>query len=197
MNKRVLCKEMVRLGDRLCLIWSNILLRHFLCTFADLRRPRSEPSSFYSNVSHGDAPLSKKHKPNPETLQTQPSKSCSAPLGLDEQAHKSKMCPSREGTVEKEQRDGEQSQTKLGSTCGGGSWGSRQAAGRRVPTVGLGKERLANRLRLREIASAGTISNLRTTQEDLENTGDLQVRHREGTLTRVDCRNCFFCCAIG
>ncbi|XP_042622743.1 calmodulin-binding transcription activator 1-like isoform X9 [Cyprinus carpio] len=141
---------------------------------SELRRPRSEPSSFYSSVSHGDAPLSKKHKPNPETLQTQPSKSCSAPLGLDEQAHKSKMCPSREGTVEKEQRDGEQSQTKLGSTCGGGCWGSRQAAGRRVPTVGLGKERLANRLRLREIASAGTISNLRTTQEDLENTGDLQ-----------------------
>ncbi|XP_067243877.1 calmodulin-binding transcription activator 1 isoform X3 [Chanodichthys erythropterus] len=143
---------------------------------SDLRRPRSEPSSFYSSVSHGDAPLSKKHKPNPETLQTRPSKSCSAPLGLEEQAHKPKTCPSkpREGTVEKEQGDGEQSQTKLASTCGGGRWGSRQAAGRRVPTVGLGKERLANRLRLREIASAGTISDLRTSQEDLENTGDLQ-----------------------
>ncbi len=64
-----------------------------------------------------------------------------------------------------------------------------------MPTVGLGKERLANRLRLREIASAGTISDLRTTQEDLENTGDLQVRHREGT--RVNCRNCFFCSDIG
>uniref|UniRef100_A0A8C2Q1L1 Calmodulin-binding transcription activator 1 n=1 Tax=Cyprinus carpio TaxID=7962 RepID=A0A8C2Q1L1_CYPCA len=81
--------------------------------------------------------------------------------------------PSTE-TSAKEQGDGEQSQTKLGSTCGGGSWGSRQAAGRRVPTVGLGKERLANRLRLREIASAGTISDLRTTQEDLENAGGLQ-----------------------
>uniref|UniRef100_A0A671LNG4 Calmodulin-binding transcription activator 1 n=1 Tax=Sinocyclocheilus anshuiensis TaxID=1608454 RepID=A0A671LNG4_9TELE len=89
--------------------------QHFLCTFADLRRPRSEPSSFYSSVSHGDAPLSKKHKPNPETLQTQPSKPCSAPLGLEEQAHKPKTCPSkpREGTAEKEQGDGEQSQTKL------------------------------------------------------------------------------------
>ncbi|XP_077060178.1 calmodulin-binding transcription activator 1 isoform X9 [Siphateles boraxobius] len=143
---------------------------------SDLRRPRSEPSSFYSSVSHGDAPLSKKHKPNPETLQTRPGKSCSAPIGLEEQAHKPKTCPSkpREGTVEKEQGDGEQSHTKLGSTCGGGRWGSRQAAGRRVPTVGLGKERLANRLRLREGASAGTISDLRTSQEDLENTGDLQ-----------------------
>uniref|UniRef100_A0A8C1ZIM5 Calmodulin binding transcription activator 1b n=1 Tax=Cyprinus carpio TaxID=7962 RepID=A0A8C1ZIM5_CYPCA len=129
----------------------------------NLRRPRSEPSSFYSNVSHGDAPLSKKHKPNPETLQTRPSKPCSAPLGLEEQTHKPKTSPSkpREGTAEKEQGDGEQSQTKLGSTCG-------------VPTVGLGKERLANRLRLREIASAGTISDLRTTQEDLENAGGLQ-----------------------
>uniref|UniRef100_A0A672P7G8 Calmodulin-binding transcription activator 1 n=1 Tax=Sinocyclocheilus grahami TaxID=75366 RepID=A0A672P7G8_SINGR len=89
--------------------------QHFLCTFADLRRPRSEPSSFYSSVSHGDAPLSKKHKPNPETLQTLPSKPCSAPLGLEEQAHKPKTCPSkpREGTAEKEQGDGEQSQTKL------------------------------------------------------------------------------------
>lgn len=142
--------------------------------------------------------MSKKHKPNPETLQTRPSKSCSPPLGLEEQAHKAKTCPSkpREGTVEKEQGDGEQSQTKLGSTCGGGRWGSRQAAGRRVPTVGLGKERLANRLRLREVASAGTISDLRTSQEDLENTGDLQVRHRDGTLTQVDCQNCFFCSAI-
>uniref|UniRef100_A0A673J0U3 Calmodulin-binding transcription activator 1 n=1 Tax=Sinocyclocheilus rhinocerous TaxID=307959 RepID=A0A673J0U3_9TELE len=69
--------------------------QHFLCTFADLRRPRSEPSSFYSSVSHGDAPLSKKHKPNPETLQTRTSKPCSGPLGLEEQAHKPKTCPSK------------------------------------------------------------------------------------------------------
>uniref|UniRef100_A0A8C1JNT5 Calmodulin-binding transcription activator 1 n=1 Tax=Cyprinus carpio TaxID=7962 RepID=A0A8C1JNT5_CYPCA len=60
-------------------------------------------------------------------------KPCSAPLGLEEQTHKPKTSPSkpREGTAEKEQGDGEQSQTKLGSTCGGGCWGSRQAAGRR------------------------------------------------------------------
>ncbi|XP_073773140.1 calmodulin-binding transcription activator 1 isoform X9 [Danio rerio] len=143
---------------------------------SDLRRPRSEPSSFYSSVNHGDAPLSKKHKPNPETLQSHPSKSCSAPLGLEEHSHKPKTCPSkpRDSAVEKEQGDGEQSQNKVGSTCGGGRWGSRQAAGRRVSTTGLGKERLANRLRLREIGSAGTISDLRTSQEDLENTGDLQ-----------------------
>ncbi|XP_051528516.1 calmodulin-binding transcription activator 1-like isoform X3 [Myxocyprinus asiaticus] len=132
---------------------------------SDLRRPRSEPSSFYSSVSHGDAPLSKKHKPNPESYQTRPSKPCSAPLGLEEQAHKPKTCPAkpREG-------DGEQSQIKLASSCGGGRWSLR----RRVTTGGLGKERLANKLRLREMASTGTISDLRTSQEDLENTGDLQ-----------------------
>lgn len=45
-----------------------------------------------------------------------------------------------------------------------------------MPSAGLGKERLANRLRLKEIASAGAISDLRTGQENLENTGDLQVR---------------------
>ncbi|XP_051957510.1 calmodulin-binding transcription activator 1-like [Xyrauchen texanus] len=139
---------------------------------SDLRRPRSEPSSFYSSVSHGDAPLSKKHKPNPESHQTRPSKPCSASLGLEEQGHKPKTCPSksREGTVDQDLGDGEQSQTMLASSCGGGRWSSR----RRVTTGGLGKERLANRLRLREMASTGTISDLRTSQEDLENTGDLQ-----------------------
>ncbi|TRY87625.1 hypothetical protein DNTS_009330 [Danionella cerebrum] len=143
---------------------------------SDLRRPRSEPSSFYSSVSQNDAPLSKKHKPNPDNLQTRPSKPSSVPLGLEDQTHKAKMCPSlsRDGTVDKEQGDGEQSKAKLGSSCGGGRWGSRQTVGRRVQNVGLGKERLANRLRLRELASAGAISEMKKSQEDLENTGDLQ-----------------------
>lgn len=139
-----------------------------LCTFSDLRRPRSEPSSFYSSVSHGDAPLSKKHKPNPETHQARPSKPCSAPLRLED--HKPKSCPS------KPIPDKETGNKEEGSTCGGGRWSSRQTAGRRMPSAGLGKERLANRLRLKEIASAGAISDLRTGQENLENTGDLQVR---------------------
>nr|XP_055039884.1 calmodulin-binding transcription activator 1 isoform X7 [Misgurnus anguillicaudatus] len=139
-------------------------------TSSDLRRPRSEPSSFYSSVGHGDAPLSKKHKPNPETHQARPSKSCSVPLALEDQTHKPKSCPSkpREATLDSEPGDEERTQANLGSTCGGGRWASRQAAGRRVPT---GKERLASRLRLREIASTGTISDLRTSQENLENTG--------------------------
>ncbi|KAA0707490.1 Calmodulin-binding transcription activator 1 [Triplophysa tibetana] len=138
---------------------------------SDLRRPRSEPSSFYSSVSHGDAPLSKKHKPNPETHQARPSKPCSAPLRLDDQAHKSKSCPSKPREANLDKEPGNRGE---GSTCGGGRWSSRQAAGRRLPTGGLGKERLANRLRLKETASAGAISDLRTSQENLENTGDLQ-----------------------
>lgn len=142
-----------------------------------MRRPRSEPSSFYSSVSHGDAPLSKKHKPNPETHQTRPSKPCSAPLRLEDQAHKSKP---REAIPDKEPGNKEE-----GSTCGGGRWSTRQATGRRVPTGGLGKERLANRLRLKEIASAGTISDLRTGQENLENTGDLQVRLKEDAMMKA------------
>ncbi|XP_072522493.1 calmodulin-binding transcription activator 1-like isoform X3 [Salminus brasiliensis] len=145
----------------------------------DLRRPRSEPSSFYNSDSQGDAPLAKKHKPNPESNQARPGKPSSAPLRLEEQAHKTKACPPkapREGTAEKDAGKGEQSQTKLGSACGGGGrWSGRQAVGRRGQFGGLAKERLASRLRLREVSGTGTVSELLASQEDLENTGDLQM----------------------
>ncbi|XP_037387963.1 calmodulin-binding transcription activator 1-like isoform X8 [Pygocentrus nattereri] len=145
----------------------------------DLRRPRSEPSSFYNSEGQGDAPLTKKHKPNPESHQARPGKPSSAPLRLEEHAHKTKACPPkapREGTVEKEAGKGEQSQTKLGSACGGGGrWSARQAVGRRGQFGGLAKERLASRLRLREASGTGTVSELLASQEDLENTGDLQM----------------------
>lgn len=140
---------------------------------ADLRRPRSESSGFYSSESQGDAPLTKKHKPNPEIHQARPSKPGSTPLGLAEQVHKSKTCPAkaaRAGAVDKESGKGDKPQTKLG----GGRW-TRQTAGRRGPIGGLAKERLANRLRLRESAGTGSVSELLVGQEDLENTGDLQV----------------------
>ncbi|KAI4904847.1 hypothetical protein NFI96_018232, partial [Prochilodus magdalenae] len=145
----------------------------------DLRRPRSEPSSFYNSEGQGDAPLTKKHKPNPEGHQARPGKPSSAPLRLEEHTHKVKACPPkapREGTVEKDAVKGEQSQTKLGSACGGGGrWSARQAVGRRGQFGGLAKERLANRLRLREVSGTGTVSELLASQEDLENTGDLQM----------------------
>ncbi|XP_053340424.1 calmodulin-binding transcription activator 1-like isoform X4 [Clarias gariepinus] len=139
----------------------------------DLRRPRSEPSSFYTSESQGDAPLTKKHKPNPEIHQARSSKPGSTPLGLGEQVHKSKT--TRGGTADKEAGKGDKAQTKLSSACGGGRWSGKQASGRRGPVGGLAKERLANRLRLREAPATGSVSELLLGQEDLENTGDLQL----------------------
>ncbi|MGH0143228.1 UNVERIFIED_CONTAM: hypothetical protein FKN15_052629 [Acipenser sinensis] len=48
------------------------------------RRPRSEPSSYYSTECQRDLPLAKKHKPNPELLQTRPDKAMSVPLSLEQ-----------------------------------------------------------------------------------------------------------------
>ncbi|XP_046730969.1 calmodulin-binding transcription activator 1-like isoform X1 [Silurus meridionalis] len=142
----------------------------------DLRRPRSESSSFYNSDIQGDAPLTKKHKPNPEIHQARPSKPGATPVGLGEQVHKTKTCPAKlakAGTVETGKAD--KAQTKLSSACGGGRWSSRQTSGRRGPIGGLAKERLANRLRLREASGTGSVSELLLGQEDLENTGDLQL----------------------
>lgn len=133
---------------------------------------------FYNSEGQSDAPLTKKHKPNPEIHQARPSKPGATPVALEEQVHKNKTCPAKAGraaTVDKESGKGDKAQTKLGSACGGGRWSGRQAAGRRGPIGGLAKERLANRLRLREASGAGSVSELLVGQEDLENTGDLQV----------------------
>ncbi|XP_069040166.1 calmodulin-binding transcription activator 1 isoform X3 [Lepisosteus oculatus] len=51
----------------------------------DLRRPRSEPSSYYSSECQRDLPLAKKHKPNPEFFQGRPDKAMSVPLSLEQQ----------------------------------------------------------------------------------------------------------------
>ncbi|XP_027024704.2 calmodulin-binding transcription activator 1-like isoform X1 [Tachysurus fulvidraco] len=144
----------------------------------DLRRPRSESSIFYNSEGQSDAPLTKKHKPNPEIHQARQSKPGATPVALEEQVHKTKTCPTkaaRAGTMDKESGKGDKAQTKLGSACGGGRWSGRQAAGRRGQIGGLAKERLANRLRLREASGAGSVSELLVGQEDLENTGDLQL----------------------
>uniref|UniRef100_A0A3B5ALD3 Calmodulin-binding transcription activator 1 n=1 Tax=Stegastes partitus TaxID=144197 RepID=A0A3B5ALD3_9TELE len=50
-----------------------------------LRRPRSEPSNYYSSEGQRDLPLAKKHKPNPELFQTRPDKAMSVPLSLEQQ----------------------------------------------------------------------------------------------------------------
>ncbi|XP_030632892.1 calmodulin-binding transcription activator 1 [Chanos chanos] len=146
----------------------------------DLRRPRSEPSSFYNSEGQEDAPLAKKHKPNPDTQQSRPSKASSAPLSLEDQISKSKGSPvkaPRDSTADQEPGEEGQSQAKMGSVCGGGRWSSRHFVGRRSTGTfrGIGKERLANRLRMRESSSTGTVSELLSSHEDLENTGDLQM----------------------
>ncbi|XP_049608443.1 calmodulin-binding transcription activator 1 isoform X4 [Syngnathus scovelli] len=51
---------------------------------ADLRRPRSEPSSYYSSEGQRELlPAAKKHKPNPQQFQTRPDKAASVPLSLE------------------------------------------------------------------------------------------------------------------
>ncbi|XP_035376235.1 calmodulin-binding transcription activator 1-like [Electrophorus electricus] len=143
----------------------------------DLRRPRSEPSGFYPNDSQGDAPLTKKHKPNPQSLHPRQGKFTS-----DEQVLHTPACsPKRplEGGVDQEAGRAEPSHAKLASACGAVRWGARQAlgqaAGRRGPVTGFAKERLACRLRLREAGGAGTVSELLASQEGMDNPGDLQT----------------------
>ncbi|XP_062842383.1 calmodulin-binding transcription activator 1-like isoform X1 [Trichomycterus rosablanca] len=144
----------------------------------DLKRPRSESSSFYNSESQNEAPLTKKHKPNLGIHQARSGKPIPAPLGQAEQGQKTKNSPpkaARPATMDKEAAKGEQAHTKLSLACGAGRWSSKQAAGRRGPVGGLAKERLANRLRLREASGTGTVPKLLASQEDLENTGELQV----------------------
>ncbi|KAF6107797.1 calmodulin binding transcription activator 1 [Phyllostomus discolor] len=62
-------------------------------TNPELRRPRSEPSNYYSSESHKDYPAPKKHKLNPEYFQARQEKLLSTALSL-EQPHSRKQSPS-------------------------------------------------------------------------------------------------------
>ena len=115
---------------------------------ADLRRPRSEPSNYYSSECQRDLPQAKKHKPNPELFQTRPDKAMSVPLSLEQQQlHRLSSSP-------KSTDKG----LSGGASGGGAKWSSREsfssgASGRKSAGAGgssLGKERLASRLRQRE-----------------------------------------------
>ncbi|XP_063487946.1 calmodulin-binding transcription activator 1 isoform X2 [Symphalangus syndactylus] len=53
-------------------------------TNPELRRPRSEPSNYYSSESHKDYPAPKKHKLNPEYFQTRQEKLLPTALSLEE-----------------------------------------------------------------------------------------------------------------
>uniref|UniRef100_A0A3B4ED08 Calmodulin-binding transcription activator 1 n=1 Tax=Pygocentrus nattereri TaxID=42514 RepID=A0A3B4ED08_PYGNA len=157
----------------------------------DLRRPRSEPSSYYISECQRDLPAAKKHKPNPEVAQTRPDKAVSVPLSLEHQqlsrlsastgTHPADpTSPERSVAAEGTETSGV-SQAKLGSfRAGGHKWGSREVY-RKVPGgIGgssIGKEKLASRLRQRaEPLSMLTMADremvdteLLSYKEDLEN----------------------------
>ncbi|ELK10566.1 Calmodulin-binding transcription activator 1 [Pteropus alecto] len=67
-------------------------------TNPELRRPRSEPSNYYSSESHKDYPAPKKHKLNPEYFQARQEKLLSTALSL-EQPNLRKQSPSSKQSV--------------------------------------------------------------------------------------------------
>uniref|UniRef100_A0A3Q3F4P5 Calmodulin-binding transcription activator 1 n=1 Tax=Labrus bergylta TaxID=56723 RepID=A0A3Q3F4P5_9LABR len=121
-----------------------------------LRRPRSEPSNYYSTEGQRDLPLAKKHKPNPELFQTRPDKAMSVPLSLEQQQlHKLSSSPK---SLSSEGLSSDKS-LSTGSSTGTTRWSSRESfsssgLGRKALGVSgsssLGKEKLVNRLRQRE-----------------------------------------------
>lgn len=157
------------------------------CFSTDLRRPRSEPSSYYSNECQRDLPLAKKHKPNPEIVQAQMDKPATGPLSADQQTHKLSASsnpsspdksPSGEGLAA-----GGVPQAKMGTFRGGHF--PRAARETLRKGGGIGKEKLANRLRQRgeSLGMLGMVdTEMLSYKEDLENQDclshmeDLQVR---------------------
>ncbi|XP_063072692.1 calmodulin-binding transcription activator 1-like [Engraulis encrasicolus] len=138
-------------------------LRAMANTSTDLRRPRSEPSSYYASEGQSDAPVSKRHKPNPDAL------------GLEQLSQRPKSSPpkgQRESGSDREARDG----GRQGTSTGRQSW--KAGSGRKATGAGsLGKERLASRLRMQAEASSATadVNELLAGQENMENTEDLQM----------------------
>ncbi|XP_028848379.1 calmodulin-binding transcription activator 1 isoform X3 [Denticeps clupeoides] len=164
----------------------------------DLRRPRSEPSNYYSSECQRDLPLAKKHKPNPEGVQTRPDKPMSVPLSLEHQ-QLCRLSSSPKGLspeplspgkgLEEGGGAGVLSQTKLGTFRSAGiKWSSREqyadraGAGGVTGTSGggLGKEKSVGRLHQRESLGMLMMSEremvdaeLLSYREDLENQGCL------------------------
>lgn len=160
---------------------------------ADLRRPRSEPSNYYSTEGPRDLPLAKKHKPNPELFQARPDKATSVPLSLEQQQlHKLSSSPKSLSSEGLSSDKGVSS----GGSAGTPRWSSREGfsgLGRKAPGVGggssLGKEKLMTRLRQREQLGMLVMADrdmadaeLLSYRDDLENQDcltqmdDLQVR---------------------
>lgn len=160
-----------------------------------MRRPRSEPSNYYSSEGQRDLPLAKKHKPNPERVQSRPDKAMSVPLSLEQQQlHKLSSSPK---SLSSEGLSPDKS-LSTGGSAGATRWTSRESfsgnsLGRKSLGVGgssgLGKEKLVSRLRQREQLGMLVMADremadaeLLSYREDLENQDcltqmdDLQVR---------------------
>ncbi|KAI2649647.1 Calmodulin-binding transcription activator 1 [Labeo rohita] len=151
----------------------------------DLRRPRSEPSSYYSNECQRDLPLAKKHKPNPELVQAQLDKPMSVPLNMEQQTHKLSTSPK---TLSSTPSSPDKSiseeglgtvgipQAKMASYRGGHKWGTREML-RKGSISSIGKEKLASRLRQRgePLSMLGMVeremvdTEILSYKEDLEN----------------------------
>ncbi|XP_053705432.1 calmodulin-binding transcription activator 1 isoform X5 [Synchiropus splendidus] len=125
-------------------------------TNPDLRRPRSEPSNYYSSEGQRDLPLAKKHKPNPEMFQTRPNKAMSVPLSLEQQQLHNLSTSPKSQSSEGLSAD---KNTSVGGSATTARWSSREGfppggLGRKglggSATSSLGKEKLVNRLRQRE-----------------------------------------------
>ncbi|XP_061759149.1 calmodulin-binding transcription activator 1 isoform X2 [Nerophis ophidion] len=120
----------------------------------DLRRPRSEPSSYYTSEGQRDLPLAKKHKPNPELFQMRPDKAMSVPLSLEQQQlHKLSTSPKTQPS------EGTENGLSTGGSTGTARWSPRESfscssIGRKGLGVSgsstLGKEKIVTRLRQRE-----------------------------------------------
>ncbi|XP_076874556.1 calmodulin-binding transcription activator 1-like isoform X2 [Brachyhypopomus gauderio] len=148
----------------------------------DLRRPRSEPSSYYSSESQRHLPAAKKHKPNPEAAQTRPDKAVSVPLSLERQhLHELSAGP---GALPVDPPSPERAaphpaDAKLSCfRSGGHKWSSREVYRKGSGGGGgVGKERLGCRLRQRgELLGVLTMTDremvdteLLSYKEDLEN----------------------------
>uniref|UniRef100_A0A3P9J2J4 Calmodulin-binding transcription activator 1 n=1 Tax=Oryzias latipes TaxID=8090 RepID=A0A3P9J2J4_ORYLA len=148
----------------------------------DLRRPRSEPSNYYSSEGQRDLPLAKKHKPNPELFHTRPDKAASVPLSLEQQ-QLTKLSPSTK-SLSTEGLSADKGHP-TGGSIGASRWPSRESfscnnLGRKVLGISggssLGREKLANRLRQRDQLGMLVMtdremadSELLSYREDLEN----------------------------
>ncbi|XP_062396149.1 calmodulin-binding transcription activator 1 [Sardina pilchardus] len=173
---------------------------------SDLRRPRSEPSHYYSSECQRDLPLAKKHKPNPEAAgaHTRPDKATSVPLSLEQQQlHKLSSSPKTLSPQPLSPDKGLEDGAAGGGGGGGGGGGPFRAAGAKWSSrevypgrkgggggggggggVSLGKEKLAGRLRQRE-----PLSMLMMTEREMVDTELLSYREdleNQDCLTHMD-----------